>query len=180
MKEAAKRLGWIFLPGPSLFETHSVLTIYGSLGGVPVRLTRSVSGDRFETMAFLEQPLPFEFSIGLEGFGDRLAHVAGMHDVAIGDAQFDATFKLRTSEPERLKLLLGSGLQQMVETLHATTASMGVTELEVTALGVNITRAERYVSADRIVLDVPIAVNATRQLAEAARTMRDAVSLPYR
>ncbi len=180
MKEAAKRLGWTFLPGPSLFDTYAVLTIYGHEGGVPVRLTRSVSGDRFETMAFLEQALPFEFSIALEGFKDQLAHLAGIHDVAIGDAKFDATFKLRTSDPERLKLLVGSGLHETLERLHATTTRLGVSELAVTALGVSITRVDRWVSADHIVNDVPIVVNAVKELAEAAQTMRDAVSPPYR
>jgi hypothetical protein len=184
MKTAAIRLGWRLTPTePSVFETHSILSIFGHDDGVPVRLDRDPPTYTFTTTAFFEQAIPFDFMVTTESMGDKLRHIAGFHDVEIGDPDFDRVFKLETSSPERLKALLHEDMKSVLFALRDAADPSGRRGFRVTPLGISITRVYPPVlfTAQDAIADLPLAVSTVKKVNELfAHQAREAGKIPYR
>lgn len=92
---ASQRLGLAFEDG----------RIHGALDGVPVQMwfgTHAV-----HVGALLPRPAPFDLSVATKTLVSKLGDLFGGHGAGIGDAKFDETFAVKSSNAPRVAELLG-------------------------------------------------------------------------
>lgn len=166
MRNVGQRLGWKLDPAdPGLMATHSVVTLFGMNGDVPVRLDRSSSDQYFATNAFVHPAIPFDFALTHEGLGATIKELLGFHDVEIGDPAFDKSFRVVTKDKEAIVKIITPEVKAALVALSAKT-----THFRISGSVVTVTRtffANLYSEAD-VTGDIAEAVAVASALKAAA------------
>jgi len=95
--------------------------IHGVVDGVALQMW--FGAHSVHTVAVLTRSAPIELGIATKGLVAKVAEVFGSHAGAIGDAAFDAVFRVKASDPARVAALLSPAartalLQVATEHLH--------------------------------------------------------------
>ena len=171
-------------------------TISGTLNGLPVKIDTFTqrSGNNSTTYTRYQVRYPsagFDFELKKQGgLSTFIGKVFGIQDVAVGDANFDASFKIKTADPARLTALMTpsvrNGLSRLLASYPTTVVSedhMGLTvrkfESDASRLGSTIQRlvatAQLMVSPTSGVSDTNVTDREQGLLTEVAGRMREAI-----
>jgi hypothetical protein len=170
MQAAASRPGWKLEPAnPGVMHLYAAVALLGSEAGVPVRVERVGGAQSLTTMAFLDPPLPFHFAITHEGFVDTIKSLVGFHDIEIGDAAFDKSFRVVSKDVDAVKRLLVPEVRDALTKLSAAVHPFGMRGFHVSEHGVSVTRVTGAgaVSTEEALGDVPVTVAVVQALRRA-------------
>jgi hypothetical protein len=168
MKKAAARTGWKLEPATVLEAvlTYSPMTLFGEESGVPMLLERNGSFHTFATNGYFAPPLPFSFSITSEGATGAIAHLLGLHDVEIGDAEFDRAFRLVSKDPAELKRVLTPAVRAVLQELASESRGFG-SRFQVTEKVVSLTRGHfGLMTEEETLQDIPVVHRVVRVIQE--------------
>src|SRR5262245_23596307 len=109
--------GWTLMPPPpGTLGYHT--KVRGRHDDHTVEITVQ-TGEELTTKVHLEDYLPVSFSIGQESLLTKLGHLVGKHDVEVGDPEFDATFRIKSEDPEWTRRLLTPELRAALQRVEA-------------------------------------------------------------
>jgi hypothetical protein len=168
-KAAAQRLQLGFQPG----RLFSRAKISGSTGGLAVTIDVSSSSSGSSGSARTRYKVAYP-SLGLELRMSRQTGLAkaaalfGVSDTKIGDADFDETFSVRTSDPQRLSVRLSPATRRILINLIEDYRSVKITDEKVSYEKNGIDRETGTV------------VITAQRLIEAARALQGASTEPTR
>lgn len=100
--ELAARLGLTMTPADPGMMTFAI-DLRGELEGRPVHIHRHVGGGGHALVrAPFNPPLGIGLQIRRASLLDRVGEIVGLHDIEVGDREFDATFRVKARAPERV------------------------------------------------------------------------------
>lgn len=110
--ELAARLGLAMTPVDPGIMTFAI-DLRGELEGRPVHIRRHVGRGGY---ALIRAPFRPPLGIGLEivraSLLDRVGELVGLHDLEIGDPDFDRAFRVKAQAPERVQALLRADVRR--------------------------------------------------------------------
>lgn len=172
MRDAAKSKGWALNPAnPGMMDVYGSVTLTGEEEDVLVRLERLAAIHQFSTTAYLRPALPFSLSLRFEGVRGAIAHLLGMHDLEVGDANFDKTFRIVASEKDAdaVRKVLTPEVRELLFALSEEARAFG-NAFSVTEAAVNLSRQYMMpMSEDEVLLDVTRVVGVARAMKQAAQ-----------
>jgi hypothetical protein len=170
MKKVAEDRGWTLAPAnPGVSDLYSAVTLSGEVEGVPLRLERVGGAQVFVTRAFIAPPLGFHFVITHEGLAGAIKNFVGFKDVEVGDAKFDATFRIVSTDVERVRALLTNDVRDQLRPLEAQTKPLGARGFHVSEREVSVTRVTGItnfgvMTPDELLFDVPMIIEVVKAL----------------
>src|SRR5262245_5491812 len=86
--------------------------IHGVVDGVSLQMW--FGAHSVHTTAILVRPAPIELSVATKGLVTKVAELFGSHAGETGDAEFDAVFRVKTSDPARAAALLTPDVRKVL------------------------------------------------------------------
>jgi hypothetical protein len=174
-RQVAGAKGWTLDPAdPGVLDAmdpFNSVTLSGSEGDVRVRLERWAYGNQFTSFALIEPKLPVKVAMSSEGPLTKLGHLVGIHDVEVGEPEFDRRLRVVGDDPAVIKQLLTPKVRELLVRLDESTRSFDsrfhVAEGVISVLRIHL----GPMSADDVLHDVPLITDLARALRESAAAM---------
>jgi hypothetical protein len=110
--ELASRLGLTMVPADPGIMTFTI-DLRGELEGRPVHIHRYVGGGGHAVVrAYFRPPLGMGLEIVRASILDRVGELVGLHDLEIGDPDFDRAFRVKARAPERVHEFLRADVRR--------------------------------------------------------------------
>ncbi len=130
MRQAGEALGLELHPAdPGYFDVYSTVSLTGTYDGVEIVLERQAATYQFSTRALVGAKLPVTFALTRENALHKLANAVGLKDAQLGDAEFDAAFRVVTNDVAGLTKLLTPAVRAELWAFHKAGVSFKVTNL---------------------------------------------------